>query len=104
MDAQLGQLEKMIVYLQNHGAVVQGIFQPLESWNRGLPEADEFRRRVEAIGRDHGMPLTDAMWSEPDSDFADSSHLNVFGQQEMTRIMGGLAREHLQRTHELDPQ
>jgi hypothetical protein len=102
MDLQLGELEKMIVYLQSHGAVVRGIFQPLESWNRGLPEADEFRQRVVAIAKDHGVPLIDAMWSLPDSDFADSSHLNVLGQQEMTRVMGELAREHLQQTHEID--
>ncbi len=102
MGVQLAELEKMIVYLQGHGAVVKGIFQPLESWNRGLPEADEFRQRVLAIAQNHGVPLTDAMWSLPDSDFADSSHLNVFGQQQMTRVMGELAREHLEQTHEMD--
>jgi hypothetical protein len=101
MTDQLHQLDEMVGYLQSHGAAVGGILLPLESWNHGLPEAEEYRQRVIAIAAAHRMPLADRMWSLPDSDFADSTHLNFLGQQAITEVMGALAREHLARTGEL---
>lgn len=99
MYAQLSELEKMIDYLRAHGAVVAAVLLPLESWNRTLPEAEEFHRHALEIAQAHALPVTDMTWSLPDSDFADSSHLNYFGQQEMTRVMGDIARRHLERAN-----
>jgi hypothetical protein len=95
MNAQLQQLELMIDYLHQHGAIVSAVLLPLASWNHDLPVATEFDARVRDICRRRDVSLTDLTWSMPDSDFADHSHLNYLGQEATTRILGGMARDHL---------
>jgi hypothetical protein len=95
MRSQLRQLELMINYLQQRGAIVSAVLLPLASWNDALPVAAEFDARAREICRRNAVSLTDLTWSLPDSDFADHSHLNHLGQEAITPILARLARHQL---------
>ena len=95
MNAQLRQLELMIDYLHQHGAIVSAVLLPLASWNHDLPVVTEFDARAHEICRRNAVSLTDLTWSLPDSDFADHSHLNYLGEEATTRILGEMIRDQL---------
>ena len=95
MNAQLRQLELMIDYLHQHGAIVSAVLLPLASWNHDLPVVTEFDARAHEICRRNAVSLTDLTWSLPDSDFAAHSHLNYLGEEATTRILGEMIRDQL---------
>lgn len=87
MDRQLMQLQHMIRYLKERGALVEAVMIPLASWNRGFEVAEAFDARVKETLRTEDVPVKDLQWECPDGQFFDMTHLNARGQQAITPVL-----------------
>jgi hypothetical protein len=97
MDYQTGQLSEMIDYLRQHQIEISAVILPLKNWNRLDPFAEAFHQSVVSICTTKEVPLLDVSHDFSDQYFADETHLNYSGQQQLSPQLLTMAQEHLRQ-------
>lgn len=80
MASEVGELAKLIDYLQKKGVHVKAILHPSGSWQDGLPFAKEYRATVLPILKSRGVPISDFADFLSDDEFFDHVHARYSGQ------------------------
>ena len=80
MRREVGELERLIDYLQARGVHVVAIFPPSGSWDDATPYQPAYQAMVRPLLQRRHVPLIDDSGLLGDEDFADGNHPNFESQ------------------------
>ena len=89
VEDQLGEFSRMLDYLRARDVQVLVVLPPMGSWDREMPYAPLYNRKVIALCEQKGVPLKDWTGLVGDEAFWDSSHLNIEGIEKFQSVLLG---------------
>jgi hypothetical protein len=98
LDTEFDQLSRMIDYLHARKVNVYAVYLPTESWAKGFPPVDRYRRKALDLFSSKSVPLTDLADTVADDDFGDSVHLGYAGVQKTAPTILAVAQCVMQRS------